>query len=134
MSYTTYKAALKYFCLDTLENRRIVLCKKFSTKALKHPKHTNWFQPNSKQTITRQEQPKFCSVYCKTRRFEKSPLNYLTSLLKKYSKNNWTMYILFKWIIDARWKELVLCTHALFYLYISCHSSLRKIKRLLLSL
>ena len=42
------------------------------------------------------------------------------------------MYILFKWIIDARWKELVLCTHALFYLYISCHSSLRKNKAIII--
>ena len=86
MSYTSYKAALKYFNLDTLEERRVTLCKKFGNKAAKHPKHTNWFKKNTKKTATRQQQPMFCPVIAKTRRFERSPLSYLTNLLNKYSK------------------------------------------------
>ena len=36
MNYTTYKAALNLFNLDTLETRRTLLCKKSSNKAVKH--------------------------------------------------------------------------------------------------
>ena len=83
MSYTTYKAALNLFNLDTLEARRILLCKKFSKKAIVSSTH----KPNTKTTITRHLQPKFCPVVAKTRRFEKSPLSYLTNLLNKYNKS-----------------------------------------------
>ena len=86
MGYTTYKVALKHFNLDTLEARRVLLCKKFGKKSVKHPKHAKWFVPNTRITVTRQEQPKFCPVLSKTKRFEKSPLSYLTNLLNKYSK------------------------------------------------
>jgi hypothetical protein len=86
MKYTTYRAALQHFNLETLQTRREGLSKKFCKKAAKHPKHSNWFKPNSKVTVTRQKQPLYCPVQCKTRRFEKSPLSYLTSLLNKYSK------------------------------------------------
>ena len=87
MRYTTYKAALILFNLDTLEARRISLCKKCSNKSGKHSKFTNWFRSNTKTTRTRQLQPKFCPVVAKTRRFEKRPLSYLTNLLNKYSKS-----------------------------------------------
>ena len=94
--FTTYRAATKNFCLETLQERRVLLCKKFGKKAVKHPKHDKWFVPNTRTTITRQEQPKYCPVICKTKRFEQSPLSYLTSLLNKYCKQwKWTnsMYI-----------------------------------------
>ena len=84
--FTTYRAALKHFGLETLQARRVLLCKKFGKKAVKHPKHDKWFVPNTRTTITRQEQPKYCPVICKTKRFEQSPLSYLTSLLNKYCK------------------------------------------------
>ena len=86
MSYSTYSAALNHFNLETLETRRSHLCEKFSKKAVKHPKHTKWFKLNNRTTVTRQDQPKYCPVVAKTRRFEKSPISYLTSLLNKYSK------------------------------------------------
>ena len=86
MKYTTYRAALQHFKLETLQARRGGLSKKFCKKAAKHPKHSNWFKANSKVTVTRQKQPLYCPVQCKTRRFEKSPLSYLTNLLNKYSK------------------------------------------------
>ena len=85
-SYTGYAAALDYFELDTLEGRRVALCEKFGKKAAKNDKHCNWFKPNRKKTVTRQTQPKFCPVASRTRRFDKSPLSYLTKLLNKYSK------------------------------------------------
>ena len=82
--YNTYKEALKLVNLGSLESRRVNLCKKFSSKAAKNQKHSNWFILNQKTSNTRQEQPVYC--LCKTRRFKTSPLSYLTSLLKKYSK------------------------------------------------
>ena len=84
--YTSYRSALIQIGLDTLEDRRILLCKKFGGKAVKDNKHTKWFKPNDRVTITRQEQPKFCPVVARTRRFENSPISYLTMLLNKYSK------------------------------------------------
>ena len=86
MSYTTYSDALDFLKLETLESRRVTLCMKFGIKALKHPKHKQWFQPNLKKTNTRQQQPKYCQVIAKTRRFENSPISYLTNLLNKYTK------------------------------------------------
>ena len=88
LSYTSYGAALDELSLDTLEDRIIFLCRKFGNKALKHPKHRNWFKNNTRVTVTRAEQPMFCPVISKTKRFENSPLSYLTSLLNKYSKTN----------------------------------------------
>ena len=87
-SYTSYNIALKHFNLDTLQARRVKLCEKFAKKAVKHPKHTNWFKPNLKTTVTRFQQPKYCPVVSKTKRFQRSPLSYLTSLLNKYSKRD----------------------------------------------
>ena len=73
--YTTYRSALTECNLDTLEDRRIFLCMKFGNKAAKHPKHRNWFKMNNRVTVTRAEQPRFCPVISKTKRFEKSPLS-----------------------------------------------------------
>jgi hypothetical protein len=83
MSYTSYKSALKHFHLDTLEARRVVLCKNFGKKAVKHPKHTNWFKSNTRETVTRQQQPKFCPVIAKTRRFEKKPIKLSDQLVQQ---------------------------------------------------
>ena len=82
-SYTTYNQALMDLNLVTLQERRILLCEKFSKKAIDHPKHTNWFKPNTKTTITRQKGPKYCPVVSRTTRFENSPLRYLINLLNK---------------------------------------------------
>ena len=87
LDYTSYQSALTEFNLHTLEDRRIFLCRKFGNKAVKNPKHKNWFKMNNRVTVTRAEQPRFCPVISKTKRFEKSPLSYLTTLLNKYSTN-----------------------------------------------
>ena len=55
MRYRTYTEALKELELVTLQERRVILCEKFSNKAVKHQKHTNWFKPNTKSTSTRQK-------------------------------------------------------------------------------
>ena len=80
-SYTSYKNALKYLELDSLEHRRRKLCKKFVKKAVKHPKHQKWFKPNHVTVDTRQHHPKFCEVVAMKERYKKSPISYLTGLL-----------------------------------------------------
>ena len=81
--YKSYNSALEKLKLETLEDRRKLLCKKFAVKAAKHPKHRKRFVPHKPKANSRYNQPKFRPVMCKTRRFEKSPLSYLTQLLNK---------------------------------------------------
>ena len=85
--YISYSKALKMTNLMSLEDRRDKLCDKFSTKAVKHQKHKNWFKVNDRVTKTRQIQPPFVPVYSKTVRFKNSPISYMTDLLnRKFSK------------------------------------------------
>ena len=85
--YTSYKNALKYFNLDSLDKRRDKLCLKFAKKAEKHPKFKKWFKVNKPNVNTRQEQTKYCEVIANKDRYKRSPISHLTSLLNKnYSK------------------------------------------------
>ena len=80
--YDNYENALKLSKLETLQSRRITLCRRFATKAAKHPKHQHWFQladPNAPNT--RSEKLKYKLPLCRLSRFQKSPISYLTSLL-----------------------------------------------------
>ena len=81
--YSSYRSALESVSLLTLEERRENLCKKFAVKASKNSKHKEWFKVNPKVTITRQKQPFYCPVISRTKRFDKSPISYLTKLLNK---------------------------------------------------
>jgi hypothetical protein len=82
-SYRSYNSALKITGTRTLFERRRKLCIKFARKSLRNSKFKNWFKPNVLQTKTRQDQPKFCEVYSRLGRYEKSPLSYLTHLLNQ---------------------------------------------------
>ena len=85
-NYNDYKSALDTVGLESLVARREKLSLKFAKKAVKHPKHTKWFIPNTITVNTRQEKEKFCTVYAKHKRFQTSPLSYLTKLLNDDSK------------------------------------------------
>ena len=60
--YTSYKEALEWFNLDSLEDGMKRLCSKFANKAVKHSKFQNWFKVNKARSRTRQEQPRYCQV------------------------------------------------------------------------
>ena len=79
--YQSYSKALKVLGLDTLFDRRKKLCKKFARKSVKNEKFNKWFKVNNKVSITRQRLDKFCNVYSRTVRFDKSPISYLTRIL-----------------------------------------------------
>ena len=68
--YQSYRNALKYFEMDSLENRRQKLCKKFARKAIKNPKHQKWFKLNTVTVDTRQKHPKFCEVIAQKERYK----------------------------------------------------------------
>ena len=79
--YQSYASALDVCNILTLEDRRKKLCSKFASKSVLQPKHRNWFNGDSKVTVTRQKQPKFCHVISRTQRFVNSPISYLTRIL-----------------------------------------------------
>ena len=76
-----YTSALKQLGMETLFSRRNKLCKKFARKSAKNEKFSTWFKVNKKETCTRTQQLKYCKVYSRTVRFDKSPISYLTSIL-----------------------------------------------------
>ena len=86
LNYSSYSSALEAANLLTLDARRENLCKKFAFKAVKNTKHKEWFKVNTKLNRTRQKQPFFCPVVSRTKRFENSPVSYLTNLLNKHKK------------------------------------------------
>ena len=84
--YKSYTAALKHLKFETLFRRRQKLCSKFANKCLKSNKFQNWFKLNDKQTKTRLVPSKLVDVYSRTKRFESSPISYLTELLNRTNK------------------------------------------------
>ena len=79
--YSSYRSALKALKSDTLFERRRKLCIKFANKSVKSPKFSKWFKPYVPRTPLRNAKPNYCTVYSRLKRFEKSPISYLTSLL-----------------------------------------------------
>ena len=82
-AYESYRYACLKLNLLTLEERRDNICKKFAEKAIKNPKHKKWFKVNKLNERTRQKQTTYCNVFARTKRFENSPISYLTKILNK---------------------------------------------------
>ena len=80
--YVSYKNAVNILDMKTLEERRHELCFKFAMRAKENDKYTNWFcQSETKAVETRSVKPELKPVQARLRKFEKSPLFYLTKLL-----------------------------------------------------
>ena len=84
--YSSYENALEVMGLEDLEKRRVKLCLNFALRASKNVKHQHWFQKKLK-TVNTRSKAKFCSVFARHARFERSPVNYLTQLLNEYSES-----------------------------------------------
>ena len=89
-SYRSYKSALQKLEMETLESRRKEICLTFGKKALKSEKFNHWFSPNEESeplNRTRCDKTKtfhkLKSVQCRTQRYEKSTIPYLTNLLNQ---------------------------------------------------
>ena len=81
--YESYSKALKLLNMETLAKRRRDLCFTFAKKSLKHEKYKSWFCVNNPSNITRSKKPELKNPEALKRRFEKSPLFYLTNLLNE---------------------------------------------------
>ena len=51
--YESYDNALTLLGRETLEARRVHLCKKFAKKTIRHPKYVNWFCPMDKVPLSK---------------------------------------------------------------------------------
>ena len=81
LNYQNYENALRVLEMETLSTRRQELCLKFAKKSFKNEKFNSWFCPDDGKSITRSTVPSLKPVQARKRKFEKSPLYYLTSLL-----------------------------------------------------
>ena len=82
--YVCYRNALTVTGLNSLESRRHDLCLEFAKKAVKHPKFSHGFELKPKQPYnTRAKTTRLKPVICRTKRYEKSPIAYLTKLLNE---------------------------------------------------
>ena len=82
--YYSYTSALKILGMEKLSQRRKQLCLKFAKRALKSEKFRKWFKTSIPNLRTRNQKPKFCDVFSRTARFEKSSISYLTRLLNQH--------------------------------------------------
>ena len=81
--YQSYTSALKLMQIETLFRRRQKLSMKFAKKFLVSEKFRKWFKTDHKVTVTRGKGRKFCQVYSRTLRYERSPVSYITELLNR---------------------------------------------------
>ena len=82
--YSTYEDALLTLDLSKLSDRRLVLNLKFANKCYKSDKYKHWFEvsDNCQQGMqTRSVKLGLKPVHSRTKRYKKSPLPYLTTLL-----------------------------------------------------
>ena len=80
--YTNYKDSLSELNLQSLEQRRKMLCLRFAKKCLRNEKLKNMF-PKSKQKhkMIKRNTRKYLTRKNRTNRMEKSAIPYMTKLL-----------------------------------------------------
>ena len=82
--YISYEVACTIFGVEPLDLRRTQLCYKFSRKDLK--KVNTLFDKNQQTTVTRSKPSLVKEYKCRTSRFEKSSVPYLSKLLNKEAR------------------------------------------------
>ena len=81
--YKSYNNALEVLGQEKLHARRLKLCENFAVKCTKNPRHADMFELKTRNNnFTRQKQ-KFIEPKCKTDRYYKSAVPFLTRLLNK---------------------------------------------------
>ena len=82
--YKSYRNALNFFNLETLNERRNILCLKFAQRSSKHPKMKNMFPLKAKhQTLYTRNQSKFKVQHAKNERLKNLPVIYIQNLLNE---------------------------------------------------
>ena len=90
-NYINYEVACTLLNAEPLELRRIQLCLKFSKQDLK--KETTIFMKNKQFTQTRTKAKIVMEQQCRTNRFKKSSIPYLSKLLNDSQKSTFAMNI-----------------------------------------
>jgi hypothetical protein len=85
--HTDYKHSLSLLDLKPLNIRRQELCSKFAKKCYKGDKYKSWFADITNTVDTRSDKTGILPVTTRTKRYTKSPLPYLTTLLDGALKN-----------------------------------------------
>ena len=82
-SYSSYQDALASTKLTSLETRRIQLCHKFARAITKSTYFSSWFPLKQQYNDTRscRKNSRYHTVRCRTERYRKSPIPFLTNLL-----------------------------------------------------
>ena len=87
-NYTDYTSALEKIGLETLEQRRYKLCENFVKKAIKDPKHKQWFDEyNQVGAKTRSDKTQYITPLYRLERYQRSPIPYLTDILNSICKS-----------------------------------------------
>ena len=81
--YGSYRNALSILNMETLGDRCHNLCVKLAQKSMKHEKYNSWFCINEETRNTRTVKPELKKTEALKKRYEKSPLYYLTNLLNE---------------------------------------------------
>ena len=79
--FTNYEVACTLFGVEPLEYRRVQLCLNFAKKDLRSER--TMFSKTEKLVNTRNKQVKVKEFNCRTRRYERNSLPYLSKLLNK---------------------------------------------------
>ena len=70
--YESYDSALTRLKLEPLHDRRHKLCTKFALKAEDNPKFNSWFERTKLKSVSRRKPMKYCKVYARKVKYEKS--------------------------------------------------------------
>ena len=82
--YTSYSNALADLELESLDNRRLNICRDFAVKCSTSERFSNWFPRSEyKSNMTLRRQRKFEYMKCRTDRFKLSPVPYMVNLLNQ---------------------------------------------------
>ena len=82
--YTTYDEALNALNLQNLENRRVMLCKKFAVSCVNNVRTRKHFQLSEKtHPMKTRRQVEFNVEFANTERFRKSTIPFLQRLLNE---------------------------------------------------
>ena len=105
-NYSSYKDGLKELKLETLKNRRELLCIRFAKNCLKNQKMKNMFPlKKNKHTMKIRYERKYQTRKIKTTRLKKSSIPYMTKLLNDENKKKTE-------ILGNDWrKQFFVCYH-----------------------
>ena len=83
--YKSYECALANLGRSSLVDRRLEISTKFAKKCRTNPRFSHWFSAATHRTNinTRSKKSQLAPVCARTKSFEKSPLAYLTNLLRE---------------------------------------------------